>query len=305
MSTKNTNILKAFNGIAFFKTDNLKIEFNEIILDQTNLITTAKNNVKITDLNKQISIQTESLFFSEKNNIISSQTVSELKDNKNNILRADTFMYNLDNGVLKLKNANLKDFNENNFQIETAFLDTLSSELIGKDVSINLNNKSFDKENDPRIKGKSIIYNNGYTEVKKGVFTTCKKSDKCPPWQLSAEKIEHNPKKEIINYKNALLKVYDIPVMYFPKFFHPDPTVKRKSGFLIPTIKNSANTTNYFSIPYFSVLSQNKDLTFTPRLYSNADFLLQTEYRQENKESSHITDFSLFNQKGDSKSHFL
>ena len=302
---KNTNILKAFNGIAFFKTDNLKIEFNEIILDQTNLITTAKNNVKITDLNKQISIQTESLFFSEKNNIISSQTVSELKDNKNNILRADTFMYNLDNGVLKLKNANLKDFNENNFQIETAFLDTLSSELIGKDVSINLNNKSFDKENDPRIKGKSIIYNNGYTEVKKGVFTTCKKSDKCPPWQLSAEKIEHNPKKEIINYKNALLKVYDIPVMYFPKFFHPDPTVKRKSGFLIPTIKNSANTTNYFSIPYFSVLSQNKDLTFTPRLYSNTDFLLQTEYRQENKESSHITDFSLFNQKGDSKSHFF
>ena len=124
MSTKNTNILKAFNGIAFFKTDNLKIEFNEIILDQTNLITTAKNNVKITDLNKQISIQTESLFFSEKNNIISSQTVSELKDNKNNIFRADTFTYNLDNGVLKLKNANLKDFNENNFQIETAFLDT-------------------------------------------------------------------------------------------------------------------------------------------------------------------------------------
>ena len=178
--------------------------------------------------------------------------------------------------------------------------------MIGEKISIDLNNKSFDRGNDPRMKGKSIIYNDGNTEITKGVFTTCKKTDKCPPWQLSAEKINHNPKKETINYKNALLKVYNVPVMYFPKFFHPDPTVKRKSGFLIPTIKNAANSTNYFSIPYYSVISQNKDLTFTPRIYSNGNFLLQSEYRQENKESSHITDFSLFNEEGkDSKSHFF
>ena len=153
-----------------------------------------------------------------------------MKDNKGNILSANIFEYNLSDGILKLKNANLKDFNENTFNIETAFLNTLTNQLIGKDISINLNNKSFDQDNDPRIKGKSIIYNDGLTEVTKGVFTTCKKTDKCPPWQLSAEKIQHDPKKEIINYKNAILRVYDVPVMYFPKFFHPDPNVK-KSGF--------------------------------------------------------------------------
>ena len=48
--------------------------------------------------------------------------------------------------------------------------------------------------------------------------------------------------------------------MYFPKFFHPDPTVDRKSGFLIPTIKNSPNSDNYLSVPYFQVVSLNKDL---------------------------------------------
>ena len=48
------------------------------------------------------------------------------------------------------------------------------------------------------------------------------------PWQLSAEKIQHNPKNETINYKNALLKVYDVPVMYFPKFFHPDPSKENR-----------------------------------------------------------------------------
>ncbi len=298
--------LKAFNGTAFFKQDNLKIEFNEINLDQLNLITNAKGNVIITDLRKNISIQTNSVFFYKRKNILESPTQSVLKDKNGNILSASTFSFNLNDDILKLKDANLKDFNKNNFQMEIAFLNTRSNQLIGKDISINLDNKSFNKDNEPRIKGKSVIYNNGYTEVTKGVFTTCKKTDSCPPWQLSAEKIQHDPKKETINYKNALLKVYDIPVMYFPKFFHPDPSVKRKSGFLIPAVKNSANSTNYISIPYFSAISQNKDLTFTPRLYSNKNLLLQKEFRQKNKNSNFISDISLFNEKdNDSKSHFF
>ncbi len=299
------NILNATNGTAFFKKDNLKIEFDEINLDQLNLITTAKDNVKIIDLNKQIFIESDNITFNKKKNILESQSKSSLKDDKNNILEADAFFYNLSDGVIKLKNVDLKDFNNNNFKIKNAFIDTFSNQLIGNDIFVNLNNKSFNQENEPRIKGKSIFYNDGFTEINKGIFTTCKKRDKCPPWQLSAEKIQHDPKKETIYYKNALLKVYDVPVMYFPKFFHPDPTVKRKSGFLIPTIKSSDDSTNYLSIPYFSVISQNKDLTFTPRFYSNESLLLQSEYRQENKNSSHISDFSIFNDDGkDSKSHF-
>ena len=110
---------------------------------------------------------------------------------------------------------------------------------------INLSNLTFAEENEPRIKGKSFSYNNNITEITKGVFTPCKKTEKCPPWQLSAEKIKHDKRKNTINYKNALLKVYDVPVFYFPKFFHPDPTVERKSGFLIPTLKSSTNSNSY------------------------------------------------------------
>ena len=51
--------------------------------------------------------------------------------------------------------------------------------------------------------------------------------------------------------------------MYFPKFFHPDPTVKRKSGFLIPTFKSSPNGNTFFSLPYYKVISENKDFTST------------------------------------------
>ena len=54
---------------------------------------------------------------------------------------------------------------------------------------------------------------------------------------IISRKIRHNKSKKIIDYQNVWLKIYDIPVVYFPKFFHPDPTVKRQSGFLIPSLK--------------------------------------------------------------------
>ena len=103
---------------------------------------------------------------------------------------------------------------------------------------------------------------------------------------INAEKITHNKQKKIIEYKNAWLDLYDIPVVYFPKFFHPDPTVKRKSGFLIPSIQSS-NKNSFLNIPYFQVISDNKDFTFSPRLYNNDKILLQTEYRQANKKFSY------------------
>ena len=43
--------------------------------------------------------------------------------------------------------------------------------------------------------------------------------------------VDDTTNKKIINYKNAWLQIYDRPVFYFPKFFHPDPSVKRQSGF--------------------------------------------------------------------------
>ena len=45
------------------------------------------------------------------------------------------------------------------------------------------------------------------------------KNNKCPPWAIRAKTIEHNAAKKTIYYKNAVMKIYDFPVFYFPKFF--------------------------------------------------------------------------------------
>ena len=67
---------------------------------------------------------------------------------------------------------------------------------------------------------------------KKGIFTTCKnrEGEKCPPWSIQAKKLI-TIKLKTVYYDNAVLKIYDFPIFYFPKFFHPGPTVKRQSGF--------------------------------------------------------------------------
>ena len=68
--------------------------------------------------------------------------------------------------------------------------------------------------------------------MKKSSFTTCKNVDgKYPPWSISADEISYKKEKKIIEYKNAWLDIYDVPVAYFPYFFHPDPSVERQSGF--------------------------------------------------------------------------
>tara|TARA_A100000164_G_scaffold377480_1_gene416742 strand:- start:3349 stop:4911 length:1563 start_codon:yes stop_codon:yes gene_type:complete len=96
-----------------------------------------------------------------------------------------------------------------------------------------------------------------------------------------------------------------MPVVYFPKFFHPDPTVKRQSGFLMPAFKNSPNNNTFFSIPYFKVIDENKDMTFTPRLYAKNKILVQNEYREVNKNSKFSSDFSILSGENKSESHLF
>ena len=51
----------------------------------------------------------------------------------------------------------------------------------------------------------------------------------------------HDNKKKTIYYDNALIKVYNVPIFYLPKLAHPDPSVKRRSGFLPATLINTKN----------------------------------------------------------------
>ena len=191
---KNLEILKATNGIALFKPDNIEIKFEEIQINQKNSLISTKETTTIKDLKRNLSVETKFVNYDKKNKILNSKSKSLLKDKFNNSLSSESFYYDIKKNILKIKDSTLKDSKNNIFKIELAFINTKSNKLFGKDIEINLNNETFNKENEPRLKGRTIIYNDEYTEVTKGIFTTCKKRDNCPPWQLSAKKIKHDKK---------------------------------------------------------------------------------------------------------------
>ena len=127
----------------------------------------------------------------------------------------------------------------------------------------------------------------------KEFFTVCqKKEDQCPPWTLQAKKIIHDNIKKTIYYENATLKVYDVPIFYFPRFNHPDPTVKRRSGFLTPFFTNATTTGMGFGLPYYWAISHDKDLTFTPKIYEKENVLFLNEYRQDFRNAFLLLDTS-------------
>ena len=302
---KNKSLLIINEGEIKKIDDNLKINSKviEYNIDQSNLY--LKNNVKINDISNKIKISTDEINYDVEKQKIESSSNSEIKDSFGNIYQVSEFEYNIKNKIIKLSNLKVLDVSENIFKIEIAFLDLNKKELVAKDVGLNFK-ISDNSENEPRLKGRSLISNNENTIVNKGTFTFCKKREKCPPWEMSAEEIKHDKKKKTIYYKNASLKIYDKKVFYFPKFFHPDPTVDRQSGFLIPKIQDNSTTGLSFNLPYFIALAENKDITLSPRFFTEDKFLVQTEFRQKNKNSDHVIDLSQYISSGENtKGHLF
>jgi len=335
--TNNGNKIQAKNGVKIFTKNNIEITADESTYEKIKLILSLRGNIKIIDqdnnikisgedityyknkekiiskgstdinINGEYLINTSDIIYLKKENIIKSEKVATLKDNFENKFSAENFTYSVLDKIFKSKKINLLDSEKNNYSFKESMVNIKTKEVVGKDIEINFRNDVFgNSENEPRLKGNYALSNKEETIIKSGIFTTCKKNKKnCPPWTIKAAEVKHDKKNQIINYKNAWLQVYDKPIFYFPKFFHPDPTVKRKSGFLIPQMGNSSSSGVSFQIPYYHVISDNKDFTFKPNIYFNNDVMLQNEYRQVNKNSNHITDFSLAKIESATKSHFF
>ena len=264
-----------------------------------------KDKVKIDDKRNKLIIHSNKIHYDIKNETIVGQENSKILDEFENIYNVNEFEYSAENKIVRLTNVKVLDKNKNSFQLNIAYLDLINKELVAKDIKLNFK-ISENSENEPRLKGRSLITDDRNTVVKKGTFTFCKKREKCPPWELSANEIRHDKLKKIIHYKGASLKVYDKKVFYFPRFFHPDPTVKRQTGFLVPRLEENSTTGLSLKLPYFLAVAENKDITFSPRFFNDDKFLLQSEFRQKNKKSDHIADLSQFiSSEKDSKGHLF
>jgi LPS-assembly protein len=264
----------------------------------------------VVDVNNKYIINAENIKYLHPSRIIYSDKPASLIDSTNNTLKSSKFKYFLNDETYKGINIELHDNEKNKYFLSDGIVKLRENIILGRDIKVLLRNDSFDNpENEPQLKGNSVSYRNNLTVVKKGIFTSCKNTGNCPPWSITSKEIVHDKINKTINYKDAWLRLYDKPILYFPKFFHPDPTVKRKSGFLIPSFGNSKNLGGSVIVPYFHAISDSADMTVKPRIFTQNKFLVQSEYRKVTKNSSHIFDLSINrdkkNDKNGRKTHFF
>jgi LPS-assembly protein len=126
--------------------------------------------------------------------------------------------------------------------------------------------------------------NGNYIVFENGVYTACapcKDDPKKPPlWQVKGARIIHDQADKMLYFETAQLEFFGVPIAYMPYFSTPDPTVKRKTGFLMPGFLESSTFGYAVEVPFYWAIAPDYDMTINPRIMSQQGVLMQAEFRQ-------------------------
>jgi LPS-assembly protein len=298
---QNRIIFILFFGIFFLKAnisysqqkDIYNFSADKLTYSQDNNIIDATGNV-VAENNEGKQISADKIIYNRSKQQLNTFGNSKLTDNKIGTLFAERFEYNLDKqSILADGKVKFIDKDKNTYYFSKLKSDDKFNEIIGTDISAELNKdllKSGDKFNEfiePRFSGKSATLKNNITIVQDAQFTTCKRTNEaegCAYWNLKADQLIHDKEQKKLTYKNVSLDLNSIPVIYVPYFSHPDPTVKRREGFLAPSFSSLGEDIGpTLKIPYFYPLSESADFTVSPVYYFKQNPLLLGEYRERFK----------------------
>ena len=297
----------SYADIPIYELIGKKILFN----NEKNIITAEGNALATDKFGKKI--QSNKIIYDKIKAIITTDEKSIYSDTSGNILKADKFIYDLNLKIIKaLNNVEFFDKKGNKLNFSELIYNENSQKGIGKNFIGNLIDKSnfegkiaeFDNKHEILTIGQNkenIIEKilNIFSE-KTNSYTPCDKKGKiqstikesCPDWSIDTVTTIHDRKNQIIKHYGSILKIKDIPIFYTPYFSHPDPSVKRKSGFLPPSLKNFTNLGQTIKTPYFHVIDNTKDVLLTPIYYFDENPIFLVEYRQQNLNSKFYLDSS-------------
>ena len=193
------------------------------------------------------------------------------------VLRADHLEFDkIKNKAYAKGNVSILDKDGVVYFADYAEVDKGFKNGLTKNISILFpDNSKMAASNGKRFKGT-------ISRLKKALYSACNCDDpeKKPTWQIKASEVVHDSNRKKISYKNAFLEFLGFPVAYVPYYSHPDPSVKRQSGFLFPSYTSNSELGTIVSTPYYYALSPYKDLTIEPMYISNQRPLIYAQYRQ-------------------------
>ena len=156
-----------------------------------------------------------------------------------------------------------------------------------------IDNTRFAAESAERTEGNVTTFNNG-------VYTACEpcrdNPQKAPIWQIKSRKIIWNTQKKTIRFEGGRFELFGMPIAGLPAFEIADPTVKRKTGFLMPGIRYKNELGYGLSVPFYVALAPSYDLLFNGTIYSRQGFLAEAEFRQRLYNGSYTLKIAGINQ---------
>jgi len=298
---QNRIIFILFFGIFFLKTEISSSQQNDIYNFSADKLTYSQDNNIIEAIGNVVAknqegkqISADKIIYNKANQLLKTFGNSKFTDSKNRTLTAENFEYNLEKKIITAENkVKFLDNYKNIYYFNKLNADDKFNEIIGYNLSSDLNKEKFESKDkfnefiEPKLSGKEVSIKDNITIIKDGKFTSCKSSnekDGCPYWNLNADLVIHDKEKKQIIYKNASLNLNNVPVLYTPYFSHPDPSVKRKEGFLAPSFSSlGADIGATIKVPYFYPVSESADFTISPIYYFKQNPLLLGEYREKYK----------------------
>ena len=190
------------------------------------------------------------------------------------------------NQITSLGNIIIKDNLNNYYYFDYLTTDKNFETALGSNVKVRTSDNA-------RIVGKSFSrQKSNFNQINNASYTPCLSENyiikNCPGWKLDAKKVIHDTEKKTIYYENTVLSILNIPILYTPFFSHPDPSVKKKSGILMPIITSDNTLGTTLSVPLFYNIANNYDVTITPTIQTKADDYYSLNYR-------HLTENHMFN----------
>ena len=182
------------------------------------------------------------------------------------IIAKDQVSYSDDQDKLKIFSN--KIISNNDFSVINA------TQVYGKlGAENNITAKNLYKANN-----KLILDNASYTSC-----NICRNNKKIiPQWQLDAKKITYLKEKQNIYFSHMFFKIYNIPILYLPKFIYPAPEVKKRTGLLPPKYASDSLLGTQIFLPIFIDLAPNYDLTYTPTIFSKNNIIHDMKFRYMN-----------------------
>lgn len=124
--------------------------------------------------------------------------------------------------------------------------------------------------------GGIVLSNAAYTACAVEDASGCPRK---PSWRITTARVVYDPVERRVTYKGALFHLFGVPILPLPGLGHTSD-FRAESGLLIPDFRLSASNGMEFSESYYWRLGNNRDLSVTGYVYTEALPMVSAKYRQ-------------------------